>query len=112
MWTWGATTAERALVKKVKGCTRSLDGHSSCEIEWSHDSRFFVTRWEKNAVAYNTQGNEVHSYHQDDDIYAIQLSADSKFIAVSSNNYSIVFDVASHQRIRVVPGAGRHYERH
>lgn len=108
MWKWGPSPGDRHLIKKVQGCTRSVNGQSSCEIEWSSDSKFFATRWEKNVLAYSTHGEVVHAYNQDDDIYAIQWSADCKFIAVGSNNYSIVFDTATDQRVRVVEGACRH----
>jgi WD40 repeat protein len=112
LWKWEADPAGRHLIKVVKGCTRSIDGRSSCEIEWSSDSKFFATRWDKNVLAYNTQGEIVHSYKQDDDIYAIQWSADNKFIAVGSNNYSAIYDASSDQRIRCVEGACRHRHRH
>ena len=108
LWKWGAHESERQLIKKVEGCTRSLQGNSACEIEWSSDSKFFATRWEKNVLAYNTKGEVCHSYHQDDDIFTIQWSADAKFIAVGSNNYSIIFDAESNQRVRLVEGACRH----
>ena len=62
LWKWSANPSERRLIRKVNGCTKSRS-FSSCEIEWSSDSKFFATRWEKDVLAYDTQGMIAHTYH-------------------------------------------------